>query len=858
MPVSQVGPVPPAAPAGTTQLRVHGVGGTRPQRLLGDPAPRQVAGDAIAGFYRSDDPRKRHVEAYSWGGLTSRSATRVLWLLLLPFMLANLAGWMCPARLLERPRSFRIYRAVMRWAALAVTLNLILLVTWIPLDYLGYQCGGMASCAGRWWPLQPFRAEAVAAFPARRLLLGAAVPLAVIALLAYLTYRSVRRYETVLPPAATRAARRPSRSGAALRDGLAHRDFWNGRRSAWRLGCAHIGGSLALVAALVTHTAQASAQHAGHVEREALRPAALALAAAVLLAALALLAADERRAGHPGARRRWTEWPELGLPPAGAVAVALAAIFAWSQPAARAAAGEPPGMGQAVAAAYTAIAALIALIPFVLLLGTATRAGLRLRLAGSACAAAATAGLLLLLDSTSLSHPYPWAVAALAVALGVALAGRAARRRGFEGFRWAAPFVVLALGVALLNTVGLGLLIRLADTVGNIEYADSTAESVAGQPGIAVFAGVQQTAPYLILVPAGALLLCLCRQLVLYGKAWLTGYAEVRREYLALEAAQPAPERARVWMASAVRGPGDPGIPGDPGDPGDFTDPAPDGPVGCGRWRGRRWAARVAAVRRLGRATLDLDLLLTTTVTLWAFLLGRLVWRAWTAPVSPWLTDAGTTAAAALPALLLGLLSSGWRDFDRRRNIAVLWDVGTFWPRSYHPLAPPSYAERAVPDLQRRMWWLHDNGGKVVLVAHSQGSVLAAAALVQRDCRPPDDTVALVTFGSPLHKLYGWAFPAYFGARELGEVAALRVPYWKNLYYLTDFIGGPVRADGCADVELPDPRTSLFLYGDPPPAIRGHSGYWQDPALWTVVEEATASLRAAPAENGAVSQVRTS
>jgi hypothetical protein len=48
-----------------TELRVHGVGGTTPGALLGDLAPQQVADDAVAGFYRTDDVAGRHVEAYS-------------------------------------------------------------------------------------------------------------------------------------------------------------------------------------------------------------------------------------------------------------------------------------------------------------------------------------------------------------------------------------------------------------------------------------------------------------------------------------------------------------------------------------------------------------------------------------------------------------------------------------------------------------------------------------------------------------------------------------------------------------------------------------------------------------------------
>ena len=39
-----------AESGGVTELRVHGVGGTPPDAILGDLAPEQVSGDAIAGF----------------------------------------------------------------------------------------------------------------------------------------------------------------------------------------------------------------------------------------------------------------------------------------------------------------------------------------------------------------------------------------------------------------------------------------------------------------------------------------------------------------------------------------------------------------------------------------------------------------------------------------------------------------------------------------------------------------------------------------------------------------------------------------------------------------------------------------
>src|SRR5436190_13184510 len=96
-----------AGSKGVTELRVHGVGGSPPDATLGDLAPEQVMGDAIAGFYRTSDHSAsqqdrdarrdvdRHVEVYSWGGLTSRSNMLVLWLALLPFLFVIFAGCCC-------------------------------------------------------------------------------------------------------------------------------------------------------------------------------------------------------------------------------------------------------------------------------------------------------------------------------------------------------------------------------------------------------------------------------------------------------------------------------------------------------------------------------------------------------------------------------------------------------------------------------------------------------------------------------------------------------------------------------------------------------------------------------------------
>jgi hypothetical protein len=143
-----------------------------------------------------------------------------------------------------------------------------------------------------------------------------------------------------------------------------------------------------------------------------------------------------------------------------------------------------------------------------------------------------------------------------------------------------------------------------------------------------------------------------------------------------------------------------------------------------------------------------------------------------------------------------------------------------------------------VPDLQRRLWYLREYRGVAVLAAHSQGSVIAAAALLQKDCRPPDDHVGLVTFGSPLSKLYGWAFPAYFGPSVLARLRA-GVWRWRNYYYLSDPIGGPLAAQdrpASCDVRLLDPAAPWYVYGQDPPALGRHSGYWADHRVWDRVD----------------------
>ncbi|PYC68135.1 hypothetical protein C7C45_19755 [Micromonospora arborensis] len=144
--------------------------------------------------------------------------------------------------------------------------------------------------------------------------------------------------------------------------------------------------------------------------------------------------------------------------------------------------------------------------------------------------------------------------------------------------------------------------------------------------------------------------------------------------------------------------------------------------------------------------------------------------------------------AAIIVGLILGSIFA-YRTVPFRRHIGVLWDLGTFWPRAAHPFAPPCYAERAIPELTRRITYLVETGHAVLLTGHSHGSVLLAATVLQL---PPEvgSRVALLTHGSPLRRLYARLFPAYIDEAALQDIGR-RVDWrWVNLWRDTDPIGG--------------------------------------------------------------------
>ncbi|MDO3700162.1 hypothetical protein Q3W71_00515 [Micromonospora sp. C28SCA-DRY-2] len=211
--------------------------------------------------------------------------------------------------------------------------------------------------------------------------------------------------------------------------------------------------------------------------------------------------------------------------------------------------------------------------------------------------------------------------------------------------------------------------------------------------------------------------------------------------------------------------------------------------------------------------------------------------------------------AAAILALVAGGIFA-YRTAEFRRHVGVLWDLGTFWPRAAHPFAPPCYAERAVPELTRRITYLVGRGNAVLLTGHSYGSVLAAATVLQLPPRV-SSRVALLTHASPLRRVYGRIFPAYIDDDVLHEVGARVGWRWVNLWRDTDPIGGWIfsahrpaaqvtvdRPAATVDRRLRDPTGVVTPPGDSvPPPIQGHRACESDQRFVEAARELVERLR---------------
>ncbi|MGP9022276.1 hypothetical protein ACT1U9_28230 [Streptomyces sp. BR1] len=731
------------------ELLVHGVGGATPQSMLDDPRTVRVTGDETAAIYRraedvdaDEHPVGRPVrEAYCWSNLTSGNGARALWLLLLPFMVVNLAHWMRPPARGDE-RTVRLYGVLARLVALSLTVLLTAAACEVALDLAAWQCAGVARCAdGKSW--LGFLSAARHGWwsqPGRRLALASLVPAALTGLLWYLSNRTWSAYESQQPLTAA-----GDRGEPRLRPALSRPGFWYGRRLVARLRAAHTAAGFLTVAAAVTGAAVRHDRAGGSAPLAAV---GWFLAATVVAAGVVVLwVVCGRGRSESVLDEKLDRAVITGLPAAALALLALSLGYAsWSR----------PGWVSHSTLPGDRIFGIIALAQGVLVLALVAAALVLRRRTHDARTAL-----------LGLGGP---AVALLACALGGVMTG----------------------GVAQ----------RVADWLDRSGTPGAARDVFAGPPPLLTWQASAIPALLALLLPAVAYFAV---------RTWCTARAEERT------------------------------LPG-----GDYPGEPPD------TARSRQIATARAMARLTDRAPAFLGIVATATLLLGA---GALT-GSWTTGEVPGRAASGLPAVIASAADAVQALGSwftglgfllfvtwgrrAYKDASARRTIGILWDVGTFWPRAAHPFAPPCYAERAVPDLAWRMnTWTERTGGRLVISGHSQGSVLSAAAVWQLPAHTRQ-RVALLTYGSPLERLYGRWFPAYFGPSELTALHR-ELHCWRNLWRATDPIGGPVLPG--TDVDrgpLLDPVAFGRTQGQPLPApILAHSDYQADPAF---AEERTALL----------------
>jgi hypothetical protein len=199
----------------------------------------------------------------------------------------------------------------------------------------------------------------------------------------------------------------------------------------------------------------------------------------------------------------------------------------------------------------------------------------------------------------------------------------------------------------------------------------------------------------------------------------------------------------------------------------------------------------------------------------------------WTEPLS----GVGFATLALLAGALLREVYTAARQTDTARHLGGLSDLACFWPREAHPIIAPCYALKVVPELAARTQeHLAEPNTRVVLTGHSQGSVIAMAAVTRLLAGLPEadrDRIGLVVAGSPLQWAYLRGFPSVVSHEGLLELFHDLNGRWRTMARGTDPIGGGLTTWGRQVFDerligvgfLPD-----GTYGALPAAVAGPTG----------------------------------
>jgi hypothetical protein len=802
-----------------TVLRVHGVGGWKPDGALQSTDVVQVAGDSLSGFYRRPgvvragdpiavtvrvstaapgaEPAKPVLEAYNWGLFSSQKAAQAFWLLLFPMAAVNLAGWMFGAprktegkattkRLsLPNPWGGRLVRLL----GLTLTVELMLGALAVTGGVVGEQCAVPDVCQNApevpldWLPApltwvpkhvrlpdDPFAHRMALTF------LAATLVLVGFWNLCWVTRRRYEKWPRQLPGNPANEA--PAENPAA--DALAEPAFWRGDERVLRLALLHT----AVVCAVFGYLAMRLAAPNGVDWLVSLGAAVIVLVAVVGVWLDRLVGLEVHGLGSAWVGRLGPQ----GLALAGAVffAFALRSLWMSSIPAPQQDGGTRllPGWTDAMTFLLITQGVLLLILLFLVIWLLVYRRSPK--------------------PNVAKSGPF---------------------------FRGCAPLGAACLGVGVAAVLTAGV-VTGAEVLMVTNPATNASRNGQPQSPLPEFLTAFSTGAVLFVV----VLLVAVLAFLLGALAWQA--------------------RAR-WNQSVAEFP-------------------PMGAAGPGNWA--TFFRRLAIVKSLsiGRAVEPAiyGLLLGSFAGVVVGVVGGVVAR------SNWPANSGlhellsNRATAAYATTALGLLIAGiflslfneLRDVDRRRVIGSMWDVATFWPRAAHPFSPPCYAERAVPELTARLQWLtEDKTHSVVLVGYSQGSAITFAALMQLGSER--QRIAYLTCASVVRRLYGRAFPAYFGPDEVSDLAKRltppeKPPRWRNVFRSTDYLGSWMLRESSppaptTPVVTPEPVITDVWAIDPAsfgpgpgdnalPATHAHSDFFPDPAVGAQVGRLLAQLSQVP------------
>jgi len=759
-PAATVGPppLPALAPGRDHELRVHGVAGTSPENMLGLAARLQATGsagsrgadgpDARRGEWGADSPCvadpapgdvsvwapptvEGTLRAYSWSSLTSGHWYQAFYLVLLPFMLANLAGWMIVGRLpIARGREVLLASCLVRLVGLLITAVFVVSAQIIVADLAVFQ----------WlhWPIA----------------VGAPATAAVLVILVVLT--RIRQHGEARPD--PWGNQDDPVGQCSLSD---QEKMWESPGINVTLRWLHLDAGLGLIAILA---AWPGSTGVGSLGLTALGLGGLADAVAILL--LGWISLGDGRSGLQPAMAIVRP-----LSVVGGLAVAASSADQEGRPGGTLRSGMPlPALHGAIV--WLALAVLVGTV----LLGAVGLIGRHGRAAWNAPALLLIAASLGAMFGAGISHQ---------IVHQTGLCQTSCTLIG-EYVEWLAVGVTIAVA-ALVAAVVLTGLWMLRHPKGTWSVFHRLTRAAGRFTLILLVAGV-------VLLSAGLMMASRLISDVAIPSTL------IRVAQFVVEALIVGPFLAgAVWLAWRL-----------PATPTRRANLPPNRAA---------WVGRV-----VGLATL--------VALIWIAL--RTPWTI--SPLGVSLPPRGFTnfaldLAILLPtAAVLTRIYSGLMSRGVRRGVGILWDVGTFWPRWFHPFAPPTYSDSAVPELTGLIKADLAAGHQLILAPHSQGAVIAATAVLGM---PGTERLAMLSYGSPWHHLYAQFFPLYVNTattdelvRRLGGHQAVR---WRNLCRDTDPIGGPING-------LPDQEPI------PDHCHRVHSDYWLEPEYTTAIAELRAML----------------